>query len=117
MYNFILKGIKCNLTIKDIANIYFSSMEIPGFWAKFTAHGYLVSGYICTAHCSLAATSNPAAEELSKLACVGHPTNAAVMCLIICNTLQCEVQCLCSLALQCAGSRLLPSPGTPQDVN
>lgn len=42
MSTFMFKDLKCDLTIRDVANIYFSSMEITGFGAKFTEYCDLV---------------------------------------------------------------------------
>lgn len=42
MSTFIFKDLKCDLIIRDAASIYFSSMEITGFWAKFTEYCNLV---------------------------------------------------------------------------
>lgn len=36
MSTFIFKHLKCDLPIGDIAKVYFSSVEITDFWAKFT---------------------------------------------------------------------------------
>lgn len=42
MSTFIFKHFKCDLSTGDIAKVYLNSMEITGFWAKFTEYCNLV---------------------------------------------------------------------------
>lgn len=109
MSTFIFKDLKCDLTTKDVASMYFSSMEITSFGASFTEYCNLVIGVhlYCTLQLGYHKQPYPA-EDLGKLVCEEHPTNTAIMFLIICNILWCVMQCFCSLTLQRTAFRLLP---------